>query len=95
MRSLGEYLLEHEVTVVNTFGLHAKPAVLLVKTASRFLSDIFLRKDDVEINAKSILGVLILAAEKGIRIVIRANGPDEEQAMEAMTKLFEQGFGEE
>ncbi len=88
-------MVEREVTVVNSLGLHARPAVMLVKTASQFASTIKLRKDDIEVNAKSIMGVLILAAEKGSRVVITADGPDEEAAVEAIAKLFAEGFGEE
>ncbi len=88
-------MLEREVIVVNQLGLHARPAVLLVKTASQFASDVKLAKDDVEVNAKSIMGVLILAAEKGSKVKIIADGPDEERAVEAIAKLFEDGFGED
>lgn len=87
-------MLEREVTVVNQLGLHARPAVLLVKTASQFEADIKLCKEDIEVNAKSIMGVLILAAEKGSKVKIVADGADEEQAVEAVAELFAQGFGE-
>ncbi|MCD6417946.1 HPr family phosphocarrier protein [bacterium] len=87
-------MVEREVTVVNQLGLHARPAVLLVKTASQFSSDVKLSKDDIEVNAKSIMGVLILAAEKGSKVKVSAEGPDEEDAVEAIAKLFADGFGE-
>ena len=87
-------MVEKEVTVINQLGLHARPAVLLVKTASQFSSDVKLSKDDVEVNAKSIMGVLILAAEKGSIVKISADGSDEEKAVEAVEKLFADGFGE-
>ena len=88
-------MVEREIIVVNELGLHARPAVLLVKTAAQFESKILLRKDDMEVNAKSIMGVLILAAEKGCNISIIADGPDEEKAVEAMSELFDTGFGED
>ena len=84
-----------EVTVVNQLGLHARPAVLLVKTASQFACEVKLCKDDMEVNAKSIMGVLILAAEKGSKVRIVASGADEQQALDALAKLFSEGFGEE
>lgn len=91
----GVALAEQEVMVVNELGLHARPAVLLVKTASQFLSDVKLCKDDMKVNAKSIMGVLVLAAEKGSTVKITATGEDEEAAVKAVAKLFEEGFGED
>jgi len=91
----GTALAEQEVIVVNELGLHARPAVLLVKTASQFLSDVKLCKDDMKVNAKSIMGVLVLAAEKGSKVKVVAIGDDEEEAVKAVVKLFEEGFGED
>jgi phosphocarrier protein HPr len=88
-------LIEKEITVVNRLGLHARPSALVVQTASKFKSEIKLKKADVEINAKSIIGVMMLAAEIGSKIVILAQGEDEAQAVEALAKLFEDKFGEE
>ncbi len=87
--------VERELQIINKLGLHARPAMLLVKTASKFQSSIKLVKDNVEANAKSIMGVLVLAAEKGSKIKILVDGPDEEEALEAIAKLFADGFGEE
>ena len=87
--------MEKEVEVVNKLGLHARPAMMLVKTASQFQSEIKIIKDNVNVNAKSIMGVLVLAAEKGSKLKIVAEGPDEEEAVEALAKLFAEGFGEE
>ncbi|RKZ29871.1 HPr family phosphocarrier protein [bacterium] len=87
--------MERELQIINKLGLHARPAMLLVKTASKFQSSIKLVKDNVEANAKSIMGVLVLAAEKGSKIKILVDGPDEEEALEAIAKLFADGFGEE
>lgn len=88
-------MVEKEVRIVNKLGLHARPAVLLVKAAKRFQCDITLQKDDIAIDAKSILGVLILAAEKGSKIRIIADGPDEKEAVEVISRMFEEGFAEE
>ncbi len=87
--------MEQDIKVINKLGLHARPAVLLVKTASQFKSDIKLIKDDIEVNAKSIMGVLILAAEKGSTVKIIANGVDEAEAIKSIVSLFEEGFGED
>ena len=88
-------MVEKEVEVVNKLGLHARPAMMLVKTASQFQSEIKIIKDNMNVNAKSIMGVLVLAAEKGRKLKIVAEGPDEEEAVEALAKLFADGFGEE
>ncbi len=92
---VGLKLTQREVVVVNKLGLHARPAVTLVKVASKFISDIKLKKDEIEADAKSIMGVLVLAAEQGSKVLIIADGPDEKEAVEAIAKLFEEGFGEE
>jgi len=88
-------LIEKEITVINKLGLHARPSAMVVQTASKFKSEIKLKKADLEINAKSIIGVMMLAAEIGSKIVILAQGEDEAQAVEALAKLFEDKFGEE
>jgi len=85
---------EIEVRVVNLRGLHARAAARLVQTASRFQSQIILMKDNMQSDAKSILGVLLLAAPQGTRIRVRVSGPDEDQATEAIRRLFESGFEE-
>jgi phosphocarrier protein HPr len=88
-------LVEREIQVTNKWGLHARPAAMLVQTASRFKSEIRLKKEDVEANAKSILSVMMLAAEVGSRVTIKADGEDEEQAVETLALLFAKKFGEE
>lgn len=85
---------EGRATIVNRYGLHARPAAELVKLAGTFASEIFVRKDDLEVNGKSIMGVLMLAAERGTELVIRAQGSDAERAVEALRALIEGGFGE-
>ena len=82
------------VTIPNKYGLHARPAAEFVKTAGRFRSHVWVKKDDVEVNGKSIMGVMMLAAEHGSEITIRASGDDAEQAVEALVGLVERGFGE-
>ncbi len=90
-----DFLVERKIQVLNKLGLHARPAAMLVQMASRFRSEIRLRKDEVEANAKSILSVMMLAAEVGSFVIVKAEGEDEEQAAEALAKLFEDKFGEE
>jgi len=84
-----------EMKIVNEFGLHARPAAALVSLANKFESQIFLLKDDTKVNAKSILGVLVLAAESGSTVEVEAEGEDAEQAVEDIIKLAENGFGTE
>lgn len=81
--------------MVNRLGLHARPAAMVVQKASRFKSEIRLVKDEFEVNAKSIMSVMMLAAEKGSFIIIKAWGEDESVAVEEIAKLFEGKFGEE
>ena len=88
-------MVERKIEVTNKLGLHARPAAMLVQNASKFKSEIRLQKEDVEANAKSILSVMMLAAEIGSFVTIKAQGEDEQQAVEAIAKLFEEKFGEE
>ena len=87
-------MIERSVTISNEAGIHARPAATLVKTAAKFESDIVLSKDGLDVNGKSIMGVMMLAAEKGSTIAIRIDGTDEEQAMKIILEMFEKGFGE-
>ncbi|MDO9124458.1 MAG: HPr family phosphocarrier protein [Deltaproteobacteria bacterium] len=82
-------------TIKNKLGLHARAAALLVKTANRFVSNVSLEKDGLEVNGKSIMGILMLAATKGTRITLKAEGKDAEQAIETLGKLIENKFDEE
>ena len=82
-------------TIRNRLGLHARAAALLVKTANRFASEISLEKDGVEVNGKSIMGILMLAASKGTKVTLKVNGKDSTQAIETLGKLIENKFGEE
>ncbi len=85
---------ERSVTIANKLGLHARPAAEIVKTASRFKSHITLIRDDLEVNGKSIMGVMMLAAEYGSTVVIRADGEDAEPAVDALATLVAAKFGE-
>jgi phosphocarrier protein HPr len=88
-------LVERTIQVINKLGLHARPAAMLVQKASKFKSEIRLKKDDIEANAKSILSVMMLAAEVGSLVTIKAEGEDEQEAVDALTQLFEEKFREE
>ncbi len=90
----GTTTVERPVTIQNRHGLHARPAAEVVKAASRFQSDITLVRDDMEVNGKSIMGVMMLAAECGATVVLRASGPDAEQAVAAIEQLVNAKFGE-
>lgn len=87
---------KHERTfvIVNTLGLHARAAAQLVQTANRYHSEIHVEKDGMQVNGKSIMGVLTLAAAKGASINVQVDGEDAEPAMAALAKLIENGFGE-
>lgn len=85
---------ERKVRIVNRAGLHARPAAEFVKLAGTFTSEIVVEKDGLEVNGKSILGVLMLAAEHGSSITIRARGDDAPQATEALGDLVSSGFEE-
>ena len=86
---------EASVVIADEIGLHLRTSERLVRTASRYKSDVFVRRDETEVNAKSILGVLMLAAETGATIVFRAEGPDEDEAVAALVHLVETNFAEE
>jgi phosphocarrier protein len=88
-------MVQKELTILNRLGLHARPAAQIVQTAAGFDCDIELTKDNVTINAKSIMGVMMLAAEFGAHICVTANGKDEAKALEALEKLFNEKFNEE
>jgi phosphocarrier protein HPr len=87
-------MFQKEVHVVNRAGIHTRPAATLVKLAARFKSNIYLERDGYSVNAKSIIGVMTLAAEYGAALNIQANGIDEQQAIVELSQLFENGFGE-
>ncbi|HAT17327.1 MAG TPA: HPr family phosphocarrier protein [Gemmatimonadetes bacterium] len=86
--------IERQVEIVNPLGFHARPAAAFVRLAASFRCDLWLEKDGVEVNAKSILGVLMLAAEKGSQLMIRAKGDDADDALTALGDLIAGGFEE-
>ncbi|MBX7118138.1 MAG: HPr family phosphocarrier protein [Gemmatimonadaceae bacterium] len=85
---------ERAVQVVNANGIHARPAAEIVKTAGRFKADITIARDDLEVNAKSIMGVMMLAAECGATVRLKADGEDADGALEALATLIANRFGE-
>jgi phosphocarrier protein HPr len=85
-------MIEKTVTVTNKLGLHARPSAQVVQVAAQFVSEIFLVKGDMTINAKSMLGVMALAAEQGTKLILRVEGNDEKEASKAMVKLFKRKF---
>lgn len=87
-------MIEREVEIINRLGLHARAAAKLVHAASAFDSRVTLIKDGEEVDAKSILGILLLAAAQGSRVTVRIDGDDEQQAMEAVTTLIADRFEE-
>ncbi len=87
-------MIERTVVLASKHGLHARPAADLVRLASRFRSDVKLTKDDITVDAKSIMGVMMLAAETGSTVIFRAEGTDAEAAVQALAALVHKGFGE-
>ncbi|HEY8850730.1 MAG TPA: HPr family phosphocarrier protein [Gemmatimonadaceae bacterium] len=85
---------EREAKIVNKLGIHARPAAEIVKTAGKFKSNITIVRDDLEVNAKSIMGVMMLAAERGAVINLRATGDDAEAALDALCAVIANKFGE-
>ena len=85
---------EREVRIVNRAGMHARPAAEFVKLAGRFEADITIEKDGLEVNGKSIMGVLMLAAEQGSELRLAARGTDAEEALDALEALVGRGFEE-
>jgi len=86
---------EVEVRIRNRLGMHARPAAQFVRCAGRFASEVYVSRDGIEINGKSIMGVMMLAAEQGAAIRIRAEGEDAELAVRELAELVEQGFHED
>ncbi|MFZ9509220.1 MAG: HPr family phosphocarrier protein [Burkholderiaceae bacterium] len=84
-----------EVTVVNRLGLHARPSAKVTAAAGRFRAEVWLSRNTRKVNAKSIMGVMMLAAARGSTLVVEAEGPDADQAVAALVELIGSGFGEE
>jgi len=87
-------MLQREVEIINKLGLHARASAKLTQTAGGFKAGIWISRNGRRVNAKSIMGVMMLAAAKGSRVVIETDGPDEEQAMDAVTQLIAARFEE-
>ena len=87
-------MVERDVQVMNAHGIHARPAAEIVKVAGRFRAHITIARDDLEVNAKSIMGVMMLAAECGSMVRLRADGEDADGALEALAVLISSRFGE-
>lgn len=88
-------MIVEQVQVRNKAGLHTRPASMIVRVAARFTSDFFISKDGYEINGKSIIGVMTLAAEQGATLTLTFDGEDEVEAAKAIAEIFKNGFGEE
>lgn len=87
-------MISKELEIINKLGLHARASTKLTQTASKFSSDIWIARNGRRVNAKSIMGVMMLAAAKGAIVTIEANGEDETAAIEALTALIQDYFGE-
>ncbi len=87
-------MIKQEIEIINKLGLHARASSKLTQTASQFASDIWIEKNDRKVNAKSIMGVMMLAAAKGSSIMLEANGADEAEAINALQALINDYFGE-
>jgi len=87
--------LKKELTIVNRLGLHARPAAMFVRIASRHRAEIWVSKEEEEINGKSIMGLMMLAAGQGSKLRIRCEGPDADKAMEELEELIKSGFNED
>jgi len=88
-------MLQKDFLIINKLGLHARASALFVKTSSRFSSDVKLARDDVEVNGKSIMGIMMLAASKGSSVRLTVDGADETDAFQTISDLIANGFGEE
>ena len=84
-----------DVTIPNRLGLHARPAAQFVRRSALFRADVYVSRDGIEVNGKSIMGVMMLAAERGAVIRIRAEGDDAEEAVRVLAELVERGFDED
>ncbi len=85
-------MITRTVTVLNKYGLHARPSSCLAQTANQYQSEIMIRNDDVEVNGKSIMGLMMLAAEYGTELTMTVEGPDEEVAAQDLVELFKRKF---
>ena len=94
-RAAAAQKIEKELTIVNRLGLHARPAAMFVRIASRHRAEIWVAKEGEEVNGKSIMGLMMLAAGQGSKLRIRCDGPDADKAMEELEELIKAGFNED
>src|SRR3954469_22854562 len=87
--------VEKDITVINRLGLHARPAAMFVRIASRFRSEVWVSKESEEVNGKSIMGLMMLAAGQGSKLHLRCEGPDADKAVEELEQLIQSNFNEE
>jgi phosphocarrier protein len=87
-------MIEKEVTIINQAGMHTRPASSIVKIAAKYKAEFFISKNEFEVNGKSIIGVMTLAAEQGSKLTLRFSGPDEQELAVEMIDFFEKGFNE-
>ena len=87
--------LEKEITIINRLGLHARPAAMFVRIASRYRSEVWVEKEGEQINGKTIMGLMMLAAGQGSKLLIRCEGPDADKAMQEIEELINQRFHED
>ena len=88
-------MIQRDFRISNSLGLHARPSAQLTQTASRFASEVWLSRNGRRVNAKSIMGVMMLAAGQGTIVTVDVDGPDEQAALDAVAALIESGFGED
>lgn len=88
-------MIKETIKIKNKLGIHARPATLLAQEAGKYKSEIFISKDGIEVNAKSIMGIMMIAAEHGSTLNISINGPDEQEAAQALKNIFKKIFEEE
>ena len=87
--------IEKEITIINRLGLHARPAAMFVRIASRYRSEVWVEKEGEQINGKSIMGLMMLAAGQGSKLTIRCEGADADKVMEELEELIRQKFNED
>ena len=94
-RAASSQKIEKEISIVNRLGLHARPAAMFVRIASRYRSEIWVVKEGEEVNGKSIMGLMMLAAGQGSKLRLRCEGPDAEEAIEELEQLISARFNED
>lgn len=88
-------MIQEKIKIKNKLGIHARPATLLAQEAGKFKSEIFIAKDGIEVNAKSIMGIMMIAAEQGSVLILTVKGDDEKEAAKAIKNIFNKIFEEE